>query len=147
MTLKKKVLGKIKIIIPAGKAAPGNPLGPALGQKQVNIMAFCKDFNGKTGKYKVGTPLRTVIIAYADKTYEFEILGIPTTTIIKEVLGIKSGSNEPGRKIIDVLPLSKVEEIAKLKLENDQLNVDNLASATQMIIGSLKSMGIKVEGV
>lgn len=145
MLVKKKLLGKIKIIIPAGKAAPGNPLGPALGQKQVNIMDFCKAFNAKTTNYKVGTPLRTVIMAYADKTYTFEVLGIATTSIIKEVLGIQSGSKEPGRNIIQTISMAKVEEIAKIKLQNNQLNVDNINSAMQMIIGSAKSMGIKVE--
>ena len=141
MAKKKKVVKQIKLQIPAGKANPAPPIGPALGAAGVNIMAFCKDFNARTQKM-VGDVLPVVIDVYADKSFTFITLQSPVAEMIKKALNIQSGSKQPNREKVGEITDSQVEEIAKNKIKDMRAN--NIESAKQMVIGTARSMGIDI---
>lgn len=139
----KKVVGYIKLQIPAGKANPSPPIGPALAQKGLNIMEFCKAFNAKTQKMEPGMPIPVVITAYADKSFTYEMKTPPATYYIKKAAKITSGSQKTGISApVAKITMSQVREIAKEKMQD--LNANTIEAASQMIIGSAKSMGVEV---
>ena len=140
--VKKKVVAEIKLEIFAGKASPAPPIGPALGQKGLNIMDFCKQFNEKTKEMKSGTPVPVIISAYTDKSFTFVLKDPPVSYYIKEFSGIVGGSKTPGRDIAGQINIDKVKEIAKIKMKD--MDVDNLESAVSMVKGTARSMGIQV---
>ena len=138
----KKIIGFIKMQIPAGKANPAPPVGPALGQHGVNIMEFCKAFNDKT-KSMAGKPVPVEITVYKDKKFDFKIKSPPASFYIKEAAKLKSGSQEPGRNIIASITKKQIEEIAKQKMAD--LNAHDIEQASKIIAGSARSMGIEVK--
>ncbi|WP_242146715.1 MULTISPECIES: 50S ribosomal protein L11 [unclassified Sphingomonas] len=138
----KKITGYIKLQVPAGKANPSPPIGPALGQRGVNIMEFCKQFNASTGNEEVGTPLPTVITVYADRSFSFETKTPPATYLIKKAAGLKSGSKEPGKTVAGKIARSKLSEIAQAKMKD--LNANDIEAATRIIEGSARAMGLEV---
>jgi len=138
----KKITGYIKLQVPAGKANPSPPIGPALGQRGVNIMEFCKQFNASTGDQEVGTPLPTVITVYADRSFSFETKTPPATYLIKKAAGLKSGSKEPGKTVAGKIARSKLSEIAQAKMKD--LNANDIEAATRIIEGSARAMGLEV---
>jgi large subunit ribosomal protein L11 len=138
----KKITGYIKLQVPAGKAAPAPPIGPALGQRGVNIMEFCKAFNAATTEIEVSTPIPTIITVYADKSFSFVTKTPPATFLIKKALGLKSGSKEPGKVSIGSIARSKLSEIAEIKMKD--LNANDLEAATRIIEGSARAMGLEV---
>jgi large subunit ribosomal protein L11 len=139
----KKVLSLIKLHIPAGKATPAPPVGPALGQHGVNIMDFCKAFNAKTQKGNgIITPV--VITVYQDHSYSFVTKTPPASVLLAKAAGVEKGSGEPNRDKVGKVRRSQVEEIAKTKLED--LNCDSLESAVRIVEGSARAMGIEIEG-
>ena len=138
----KKVKGFIKLQIPAGKANPAPPVGPALGQHGVNIMEFCKAFNAKT-KNLMGKPVPVVITVYKDKKFDFVIKSPPASHFIKEAAKLKGGSQEPGRVIVGTITKKQAEKIAQEKMKD--LNAHDLDEATKIICGSARSMGIEVK--
>lgn len=140
----KKVSAYIKLQIPAGKANPAPPVGPALGQNGVNIMEFCKQFNAATQKLEPGLPTPVVITVYSDRSFTFITKTPPATTLIKKAAGIESGSPTPHTKKVGKITRAQVEEIAKQKMPD--LNAGSLETACLMIAGSARSMGIEVEG-
>jgi len=142
--VKKKIIALIKLEIPAGKANPAPPIGPALGQRGLNIMEFCKQFNERTKDSKPGTPTPVVIEAYADKTFSFITKNPPVSYYVKEFAGISSGSKTPGRAIAGKITVEKISEIAKIKMS--EMGVDRIESAMNMIKGTARSMGVEVIG-
>ena len=138
----KKVVGFIKLQVPAGKANPSPPIGPALGQRGLNIMAFCKDFNAKTSQMEKGAPIPVVITIYGDKSFTFEMRTPPVSYFIKKAAKIESASKAPGRDKAGSITRAQVKEIAEKKM-ND-LNSDTVEAAMRMIEGSARSMGIEV---
>ncbi len=138
----KKITGYIKLQVPAGKANPSPPIGPALGQRGVNIMEFCKAFNASTGDQEVGTPLPTVITVYADRSFSFETKTPPASYLIKKAAGIKSGSKEPGKVSGGKISRTQLSEIATAKMKD--LNANDLVAATKIIEGSARAMGLDV---
>jgi large subunit ribosomal protein L11 len=139
----KKVVGYIKLQIPAGKANPSPPIGPALAQKGLNIMEFCKAFNAKTQQMEPGMPIPVVITAYADKSFTYVMKTPPVTYYIKKAAKITSGSQKTGITApVAKITMSQVKEIAKEKMQD--LNANTIESAAQMIIGSARSMGVEV---
>ena len=138
----KKVIGLIKLQIPAGKATPAPPIGPALGQHGVNIMDFCKAYNDKT-KDKAGFIIPVEIYVYADRSFTFELKTPPVSELIKKALNIKSGSSNPNTKFVGKLTKEQVEIIAKEKMQD--LNAIKIESAVKIIEGSARSMGVQVE--
>lgn len=138
----KKVTGSINLIILAGMANPAPPVGPALGQKGVNIKAFCDDFNAKTASMEKGVPIPVVISVYEDKSYTFIMKQPPNTYFIKTALKIKSGANLPGTQIVGALKKSQVKKIAEAKMVD--LNAVNIEGAMKIIEGSARSMGVEV---
>lgn len=139
---KKKILGLIKLQIPAGKANPSPPVGPALGQKGLNIMDFCKQFNAATQKMEPGIPVPVVITAYEDKSFVFETKLPPVSYFIKKATNIKSGSKEPSKVVAGQITMAQVKEIAQSKLPD--LNCSTVESAMNMVKGQAVSMGVKV---
>jgi large subunit ribosomal protein L11 len=139
----KKIEGLIKLQIEGGKANPSPPVGPALGQHGVNIMDFCKAFNAQT-QDQAGKVVPVVITVYADRSFTFITKTPPVPSLILESCKIKKGSSEPNRDIVGTISSSKVEEIAKIKLPD--LNTKKIDSAIQMVKGTARSMGVKVEG-
>jgi large subunit ribosomal protein L11 len=137
----KKVVGQIKLQIPAGKATPAPPVGPALGQAGVNIMDFCKAFNAKTAKDD-GLIIPVVITVYADRSYTFITKTPPVAILIKRAVGIAKGSGEPNKNKVGKITPKQVEEIAKLKLPD--LNCESLEAAVQTVRGTARSMGVEV---
>jgi large subunit ribosomal protein L11 len=137
----KKITGSIKLQIPAGKATPAPPVGPALGQAGVNIMDFCKNFNARTAKDE-GLIIPVVITVYADRSYTFITKTPPVAILIKREAGIAKGSGEPNKNKVGKITLKQVEGIAKLKLPD--LNTDSLESAIQTVKGTARSMGVEV---
>jgi large subunit ribosomal protein L11 len=138
----KKVAGMIKLQIPAGKANPSPPVGPALGQHGVNIMDFCKQFNAKT--QKMGDTIAPVIITvYADRSFTFIVKSPPVSVLLKKAVNLKSGSKMPQKDKVGKVSKAQLEEIAKTKLPD--LNCTSLESAVQQVIGTAKSMGLEVE--
>lgn len=139
----KKVVGYVKLQIPAGKANPSPPIGPALAQKGLNIMEFCKAFNAKTQQMEPGMPIPVVITAFADKSFTFIMKTPPVTYYIKKAAKITSGSQKTGITApVAKITMAQVEEIAKQKMQD--LNANTIEAASQMIIGSAKSMGVVV---
>ena len=138
----KKILGYIKLQVPAGAATPSPPIGPALGQRGVNIMGFCKEFNARTEKEQKGTPLPTVITVYQDKSFTFVTKTPPATYFIKEAVGIKSGSGKTGRESVGQVTRQQLRDIAEKKMKD--LNANDLESASRIIEGSARAMGLRV---
>ena len=141
----KKVVGFIKLQVPAGKANPSPPIGPALGQRGMNIMEFCKAFNAATQKMEPGLPIPVVITAYQDKSFTFVMKTPPASILIKKAAKIESGSKRPHTDKVGRITRAQVEEIAKLKMPD--LTAADLNAAVRTIAGSARSMGVDVEGV
>ena len=141
----KKVVGLIKLQVPAGKANPSPPIGPALGQRGLNIMEFCKAFNAQTQKMEPGLPVPVVITAYADKSFTFIMKTPPATVLIKKAAKIDKGSPRPHTDKVGRITRAQAEEIAKSKMPD--LTAADLEAAVKTIAGSARSMGIEVEGV
>ena len=138
----KKIEGYINLQVKAGQANPSPPIGPALGQRGVNIMAFCKDFNAKTGNFEPGTPLPTRITVFSDKSFTYEIKTPPATYFLKKAAKIESGSKFPGRDVSGSVTMEQCREIAKAKLKD--LNANSIEQAAKIIAGSARSMGLEV---
>ena len=141
----KKIVGFIKLQVPAGKANPSPPIGPALGQRGLNIMEFCKAFNAQTQKVEPGLPLPVVITAFADKSFTFIIKTPPASVLILKAIGIDKGSKVPHTDKVGKLTRDQAEEIAKAKMPD--LTASDLDAAVRTIAGSARSMGVIVEGV
>ncbi|MBP6367401.1 MAG: 50S ribosomal protein L11 [Nitrosomonas sp.] len=141
----KKIIGYIKLQVPAGKANPSPPIGPALGQRQLNIMEFCKAFNAATQKIEPGLPVPVVITAYADKSFTFVMKTTPASVLIKKAAGVSKGSPRPHLDKVGKLSRNQAEEIAKMKMPD--LTAADLDAAVRTIAGSARSMGIEVEGI
>jgi large subunit ribosomal protein L11 len=138
----KKVAGYLKLQVPAGAANPSPPIGPALGQRGLNIMAFCKDFNAKTSQMEKGSPIPVVITIYGDKSFTFEMRTPPVAYFLKKAANIESGAKTPGRDKVASVTKAQVKEIAEKKMAD--LNSDTVEAAMRMIEGSARSMGIEV---
>ena len=138
----KEIVGFVKLQIKGGQANPAPPVGPALGQRGINIMEFCKAFNEKT-KSMMGKPVPVVITVYKDKKFDFVIKTPPASHYIKEAAKLKSGSKEPGRTVAGSITMKQAEEIAKAKMED--LNAFDIKEATKIICGSARSMGVEVK--
>ncbi|MEY4344623.1 MAG: hypothetical protein RL032_455 [Pseudomonadota bacterium] len=141
----KKIIGFIKLQVPAGKANPSPPIGPALGQRGLNIMEFCKAFNAQTQGVEPGLPLPVVITAFADKSFTFVIKTPPATVLIKKAIKLDKGSARPHVDKVGKITRAQLEEIAKTKLKD--MNAADLDAAVRTIAGSARSMGVTVEGV
>ncbi|WP_394754345.1 50S ribosomal protein L11 [Crenothrix sp.] len=141
----KKITAYIKLQVKAGEANPSPPVGPALGQRGVNIMEFCKAFNAKTQDVEKGLPLPVVITVYSDRSFTFITKTPPASVLLKKAAGVKSGSSNPNTKKIGTVTVAQVEEIAKTKMED--LNAASLEAAIKTIAGSARSMGLNVEGL
>jgi large subunit ribosomal protein L11 len=145
----KKLLGQIKLQIPAGKAAPAPPVGPALGQRGINIMEFCKAFNARTQNLEQGLPIPVVIEYYQDKSFTFVTKTPPASVLLKKAAGLKlgkkpaSGAKKPGHESTGKVTMAQVREIAQVKM-ND-LNANDLEAAAKIIAGSARAMGLRVE--
>ena len=140
----KKITGYIKLQIPAGKANPSPPVGPALGQRGVNIMEFCKAFNAETQNLEAGMPIPVVITVYSDRSFTFITKTPPASFLLKKAAGIKSGSGRPNSDKVGIVSRAQLEEIVKLKQAD--LTAANLEAGVKTIEGSARSMGLKVEG-
>ena len=140
----KKIVGFIKLQIPAGKANPSPPIGPALGQRGLNIMEFCKAFNAQTQGVEPGLMLPVVITAFADKSFTFIMKTPPATVLIKKAAGVQKGSPKPHTDKVGNLTRAQAEDIAKAKMPD--LTAGNLDAAVRTIAGSARSMGVEVEG-
>jgi large subunit ribosomal protein L11 len=141
----KKIVGLIKLQVPAGKANPSPPIGPALGQRGLNIMEFCKAFNAQTQKMEPGLMLPVVITAYADKSFTFILKSPPASVLIRKALKIDKGSKTPHTDKVGKLTRKQAEEIAKMK--QPDLTAADMEAAVRTIAGSARSMGVEVEGV
>ena len=139
----KKIDGYVKLQIPAGKATPAPPVGPALGQKGINIMDFCTQFNAKT-QADMGMIIPVVITVYSDKSFTFVTKTPPAAVLIKKAAGLESGSGEPNKKKVGTITEAQAKEIAQTKMPD--LNAASLEAATEMIKGTARSMGINVQG-
>ncbi len=140
----KKVQGYIKLTIPAGKANPAPPVGPALSRQGVNIMEFCKAFNAKTQEMEAEMPVPVVITVYADKSFTFELKAAPTSYFLRKAAGIPKGPATPGRVVAGTVTLAQVRKIAEAKIQD--MNCHDIETAMTVVAGSARSMGIKVEG-
>ncbi|MEO1551015.1 MAG: 50S ribosomal protein L11 [Pseudomonadota bacterium] len=140
----KKVAGTMKLQVPAGKANPSPPVGPALGQRGINIMEFCKAFNAKTQDLEPGAPCPTVITYYVDKSFTMDIKTPPASYFLKKAAKLKSGANNPSREVAGHVTAKQVREIAEAKMKD--LNANDIDGAMQIILGSARSMGIEVKG-
>ncbi|MGF1649109.1 MAG: 50S ribosomal protein L11 [Hyphomicrobiaceae bacterium] len=138
----KKLTGYINLQVKAGQANPSPPIGPALGQRGVNIMEFCKAFNAKTKDMEPGTPIPVKISVYADRSFTFEMRTPPATFFLKKAAGLDGGSKEPGRTVAGRVTMDQIREIAKTKLKD--LNTDDVEQAARTIAGSARSMGLQV---
>ena len=141
----KKVVGFIKLQVPAGKANPSPPIGPALGQRGLNIMEFCKAFNAQTQKMEPGLMLPVVITAYADKSFTFILKSPPASVLIRKALKLEKGSSKPHTDKVGKLTRKQAEEIAKMK--QPDLTAADMDAAVRTIAGSARSMGVEVEGI
>ena len=141
----KKVVGYIKLEVPAGQANPSPPIGPALGQRGLNIMEFCKAFNAKTQQMEPGLPIPVVITAFADKSFTFVMKTPPATVLIKKAIKLDKGSPRPHTDKVGVITRAQLEEIAKMK--EPDLTAANMDAAVRTIAGTARSMGVTVEGV
>jgi large subunit ribosomal protein L11 len=140
----KKIDGYINLQVPAGAANPSPPIGPALGQRGVNIMEFCKAFNAATDGIEKNTPIPTKITVFADKSFTFITKTPPASFLIKKVLGLKAGSKEPGKISIGKITRAQLEEVATIKMAD--LNANDMDAAVKIIAGSATAMGLEVEG-
>ena len=138
----KKITGYIKLQVPAGAANPSPPIGPALGQRGVNIMEFCKGFNAATGDVEKGTPLPTVITVYADRSFSFVTKSPAASFLLKKAAKIGKGSQEPGKASAGTIRRSQLAEIAEAKMKD--LNANDIEAATKIIEGSARAMGLQV---
>ncbi|MFO1138876.1 MAG: 50S ribosomal protein L11 [Paracoccus sp. (in: a-proteobacteria)] len=148
----KKVVGSLKLQIKAGQANPSPPVGPALGQRGINIMEFCKAFNARTQEMEQGSPVPVVITYYADKSFTFETKTAPASFLLKKAAGLKpvgkrnraKGSEKPGRVVAGTVTVKQVREIAEAKMKD--LSANDVEAAMQIILGSARSIGIEVKG-
>jgi large subunit ribosomal protein L11 len=138
----KKVVGFIKLQVPAGKANPSPPIGPALGQRGLNIMEFCKAFNAQTQKLEPGMPIPVVITAYADRSFTFITKTPPNSYFLMKAAGIQKGSQTPGKGTVGKVSMKQIREIAEQKMVD--LNAKDMDGACQMLVGSARSMGLEV---
>ena len=138
----KKIEGYIQLQVPAGKATPSPPIGPALGQRGVNIMEFCKAFNAATQDLEKAMPIPTIITVYADRSFTFVTKTPPATFLIKKAINLKSGSKEPGKVSAGTIKRSQLAEIAQVKMAD--LNANDIEAATKIIEGSARAMGLQV---
>jgi large subunit ribosomal protein L11 len=139
----KKIAGYVKLEVPAGQANPSPPIGPALGQRGLNIMEFCKAFNAQTQKMEPGTPIPVTITAYSDRTFTFVMKTPPTSFFLKKAAGIQKGSQTPSRGSVGKVTAAHVREIAEKKMPD--LNAKDIEGAMQMVRGTARSMGMEVE--
>jgi large subunit ribosomal protein L11 len=139
----KKVVGTLKLQVPAGKANPSPPIGPALGQRGINIMEFCKAFNARSQQIEPGAPCPTIITYYQDKSFTMEIKTPPASFLLKKAAKLKSGAALSGREIVGSVNAKQVREIAEIKMKD--LNANDIDAAMQIILGSARSMGIEVK--
>ncbi|MAW80887.1 MAG: 50S ribosomal protein L11 [Parvularcula sp.] len=140
----KKVAGLLKLQVPAGSATPSPPIGPALGQRGINIMEFCKAFNAQTQEMEKGSPIPVVVTYYQDKSFTFTMKTPPVSYFLKKAINLKSGSKEPGKSVAGKISRAKVREIAEAKMKD--LNANDVDAAMRMVEGSARSMGLEVEG-
>ena len=148
----KKVVGQLKLQIKAGEANPSPPVGPALGQRGINIMEFCKAFNAKTQEMEKGSPVPVIITYYADKSFTFETKTPPASFLLKKAAGLKPvgkrnrprGSEKPGRNVAGTVTVKQVREIAEMKMKD--LSANSVDQAMKIILGSARSIGIEVKG-
>ena len=140
----KKVIGQLKLQVKAGQANPSPPVGPALGQRGINIMMFCKEFNARTAELEPGAPTPVIITYYQDKSFSLDIKTSPASYYIKKAAGLKAGSKTPGRDMAGSVSLAQVRTIAEAKMKD--LNANDVEAAMLVIIGSARSMGIEVKG-
>jgi large subunit ribosomal protein L11 len=138
----KKITGYLKLQVPAGSANPSPPIGPALGQRGLNIMEFCKNFNAQTQKLEKGAPIPVVITIYADRSFTFEMKTPPVSFFLKKAANLQSGAKAPGRDKAGEVTKTQVKEIAEQKMKD--LNCDTIEAAMRMVEGSARSMGIEV---
>jgi large subunit ribosomal protein L11 len=139
----KKVAGTMKLQVKAGQANPSPPVGPALGQRGINIMEFCKAFNAKTQELEPGAPCPTVITYYVDKSFTMNIKTPPASYLLKKAAKVKSGANLPAREVVGTVSAKQVKEIAEVKMKD--LNANDIEAAMKIIMGSARSMGIEVK--
>ena len=139
----KKVVGYIKLQVPAGSANPSPPIGPALGQRGLNIMEFCKGFNAKTQDQEKGMPIPVTITVFSDKSFTYEMKTPPASYFLKKAAKLESGSKAPGRDVAGSVTMAQVREIAKAKMKD--LNANDIEAAAKLIAGSARSMGIEVK--
>ena len=148
----KKVMGSLKLQVKAGQANPSPPIGPALGQRGINIMEFCKAFNAKTQEMEPGSPVPVIITYYADKSFSFEMKTAPASFFLKKAAGLKpvgkrnrpKGSVKPGREVAGTVTVAQVRQIAEAKMKD--LSANDIEAAMKIILGSAKSIGIEVKG-
>jgi large subunit ribosomal protein L11 len=138
----KKIVGYIKLEVPAGKANPSPPIGPALGQRGLNIMEFCKQFNAQTQGLEPGMPIPVVITAYGDRSFSFITKTPPASYFLKKAANLDKGSQTPGKGLVGKVTMAQVREIAQKKMKD--LNAKDLEGAARMIAGSARSMGLEV---
>jgi large subunit ribosomal protein L11 len=139
----KKVTGYIKLQVPAGSANPSPPIGPALGQRGLNIMEFCKNFNARTQDQEKGMPIPVTITVFSDKSFTYEMKTPPASYFLKKAAKLESGSKAPGRDFAGSVTMAQVREIAKAKMKD--LNANDIEAAAKLIAGSARSMGIEVK--
>jgi large subunit ribosomal protein L11 len=139
----KKITGYIKLQVPAGQANPSPPIGPALGQRGLNIMEFCKNFNAKTQEHEKGMPIPVTITVFSDKSFTYEMKTPPASYFLKKAAKLESGSKAPGRDLAGSVTMAQVREIAKAKMKD--LNANDIEAAAKLIAGSARSMGIEVK--
>jgi large subunit ribosomal protein L11 len=140
----KKIAGSLKLQVAAGSANPSPPIGPALGQRGINIMQFCKDFNAATADLEKGQPIPVVITYYVDKSFTFVMKTPPVSYFLKKAVNLKSGSKTPGKAVAGSISSKQIRDIAEKKMKD--LNAADIKAAMRMIEGSARSMGLKVEG-
>jgi large subunit ribosomal protein L11 len=138
----KKIVGYVKLQVPAGQANPSPPIGPALGQQGLNIMEFCKTFNARTQGLEPGVPIPTVITVYSDRSFAFETKTPPASYFIKKAVKIEKGSGESGRNFVGTINMAQLREIAQKKMVD--LNANDVDAACRMLIGTARSMGVQV---
>ena len=139
----KKVTGYIKLQVPAGSANPSPPIGPALGQRGLNIMEFCKNFNARTQEHEKGMPIPVTITVFSDKSFTYEMKTPPASYFLKKAAKLESGAKAPGRDVAGSVTMAQVREIAKAKMKD--LNANDIEAAAKLIAGSARSMGIEVK--
>jgi large subunit ribosomal protein L11 len=139
----KKIDGYIKLEVPAGQANPSPPIGPALGQRGVNIPEFCKQFNAVTQKLEQGAPIPTVVTVYADRSFTFEMKTPPASFLLKKAAKIDKGAPTPGREVVGSVTQAQLREIAEVKMQD--LNTETVEQAMKIVAGSARSMGLEVQ--